>query len=232
MRQGANVALDVGVAEVAPLHRVHATGAYQYRIVPTPLGGFTKRLFDIVVASAALLVLALPLFLVAILIRIESPGPALFRQRRTGFRGRSFSVLKFRTMRTMEDGPHITQARPNDARVTLLGRVLRKTSIDELPQLLNVLVGNMSLVGPRPHAVCHDRAFFLVDRQYVLRFVARPGITGAAQVNGARGVTETAEQIERRLDFDLDYVSDWSLRRDVGILLMTVRVLLGDKNAC
>lgn len=232
MRQGANLALNVGATEVAPLHRVHATGAYQYRIVPTPLGGFTKRFFDITVASAALLALALPLFLIAILIRIETPGPALFRQRRTGFRGRSFEVLKFRTMRTMEDGARVTQARPNDARVTLVGRVLRKTSIDELPQLVNVLAGDMSLVGPRPHAVCHDRAFFLVDRQYVLRFVARPGITGAAQVNGARGVTETTEQIERRLDYDLDYVNDWSMRRDVRILFMTVRVLLGDKNAC
>ena len=232
MRHCADLVLDVRDAYVAPLHRVHAAGPYQYRLVSRPVGGFTKRMFDIAVASAVLAAAALPLLLIALLIRVESPGPALFRQRRTGFRGRSFSVLKFRTMRTMEDGAHVTQARPNDARVTAVGRVLRKTSIDELPQLLNVLVGNMSLVGPRPHAVCHDRAFFLVDRQYVLRFIARPGITGAAQVNGARGVTETPEQIERRLDFDLDYVNNWSMRRDVHILLKTAHLLFGDKNAC
>lgn len=232
MRQSVGVILDVRDSYVAPLHSVHGAGSYQYRLVSRPVGGIIKRLFDIAVASAVLAVLALPLLLIALLIRVESPGPALFRQRRTGFRGRSFSVLKFRTMRTMEDGAHVTQARPNDARVTALGKLLRKTSIDELPQLLNVVVGDMSLVGPRPHAVCHDRAFFLVDRQYVLRFIARPGITGAAQVNGARGVTETAEQIERRLDFDLNYVSDWSMARDVSILLKTARVLFGDKNAC
>jgi putative colanic acid biosynthesis UDP-glucose lipid carrier transferase len=233
MQQSAGLSFVSDSADVvAPLHDVHATGAYQYRIVPYPVGGLAKRLFDIAAAAVGLLMLSPALLTIAFLIQLESPGPALFRQHRTGFRGRSFQVLKFRTMRTMEDGTRITQARPNDPRVTPFGKFLRRTSIDELPQLMNVLAGDMSLVGPRPHAVSHDRAFFLVDRHYVLRFVARPGITGVAQINGARGVTETPEQIERRLDYDLDYVSRWSMRRDIGILCLTARVLFGDKHAC
>lgn len=230
MRHGTASIHDI--ADVAPLHDVHATGSYQYRLAAAPLGGLPKRLFDVVAASTALTMLSPILLVVALLIRLDSPGPALFRQHRTGFRGRSFCVLKFRTMRTMEDGAKISQAKPNDARVTALGRILRKTSIDELPQLVNVLLGHMSLVGPRPHAVSHDHAFFQVDRQYVLRFVARPGITGAAQVNGARGVTETTEQIGRRLDYDLDYVNHWSMARDIAILLSTLKLLLGDRHAC
>jgi putative colanic acid biosysnthesis UDP-glucose lipid carrier transferase len=232
MEQSAGLILKQEVNNAAPLHRLHGRGFYQYRLSASPVGGFTKRAFDIVVAACALSVLSIPLIVIGLLVRLDSPGPAIFRQHRTGFRGRSFKVLKFRTMRTMEDGSDLKQARPNDARVTRLGALLRRTSIDELPQLINVLVGNMSLVGPRPHAIRHDRDFFLVDEHYVLRFVARPGITGEAQTNGARGVTETTEQIERRLALDLDYVQRWSLQRDIVILLKTVRVLFGDRQAC
>ncbi len=217
---------------VAPLRRLHATASYQYRVAAKPVGGKAKRAFDVLIAGGALAVLAPLLLLVAALVRLESPGPALFRQRRTGFRGRAFTILKFRTMRTMEDGSCLTQARPGDARVTRLGRILRRTSIDELPQLLNVARGDMSLVGPRPHAVMHDHDFFHLDREYPRRFLARPGITGAAQVAGARGVTDTPEKVQLRLWHDLDYVDAWRLSRDVAILFATVALLFGDRNAC
>jgi putative colanic acid biosysnthesis UDP-glucose lipid carrier transferase len=217
---------------VACLRHVHEPASYQYRVARTPLGGVSKRAFDVVCAATALTLLSPILLVVALMVRIDSPGPALFRQQRTGFRGRAFHILKFRTMRTMEGGRDVTQAKPGDTRVTRFGRLLRRTSIDELPQLINVLYGDMSLVGPRPHAVRHDRDFFLVDRHYTCRFLARPGITGAAQVGGARGVTDTREKIERRLELDLDYVENWSIGRDIHIVLRTVRVLLGDGQAC
>jgi putative colanic acid biosynthesis UDP-glucose lipid carrier transferase len=211
---------------------VHAPAAYQYRVAARPVGGKTKRAFDIVASAAGLLLLSPFLLLIGLLIRLDSPGPALYRQRRTGFRGRAFTILKFRTMRTMEDGRRVRQAQPGDDRVTPLGRILRITSIDELPQLINVLKGDMSLVGPRPHAVGHDHDFFVVDDHYPLRFLARPGITGAAQVAGARGVTDTPDKVELRLWHDLDYVNHWSLLRDIAILLRTAALLFGDKNAC
>jgi putative colanic acid biosysnthesis UDP-glucose lipid carrier transferase len=218
--------------DVAPLRRVHAPAAYEYRIAPAPIGGVKKRVFDVVVSAAALIALLPLLLLLAVLVRLDSPGPAVYRQERTGFRGRAFTIFKFRTMRTMESTQTVQQARPGDVRVTRVGRFLRATSLDELPQLLNVLMGDMSLVGPRPHAIRHDRHFLLADELYPRRFLARPGITGAAQISGARGVTATAEQIERRLRLDLDYVENWSLGRDIYILLCTVRVVFGDKAAC
>jgi putative colanic acid biosysnthesis UDP-glucose lipid carrier transferase len=223
---------DDAAVNVAPLRRVHAQAAFRYRVVEAPIGGALKRSFDVVAAGVGLIALS-PLFaLVCVLIALDSPGPVCFYQRRSGFRGKAFSIVKFRTMTTMEHGSSLTQARPGDARVTRVGRLLRRTSIDELPQLINVLLGHMSLVGPRPHAVMHDRQFFLVDHRYPERFRARPGITGFAQVSGARGVTETAEQIERRLELDLDYLERWSFLRDLGILCRTARVVLGDRQAC
>lgn len=218
--------------DVAPLRRLHAPACYQYRVARAPVGGLTKRAFDVALAGSALLALSPLLLIVAALVRLDSPGPALYRQKRTGFRGRAFTILKFRTMTTMEDGRALTQARPGDARVTSLGRFLRRTSIDELPQLINVVRGDMSLVGPRPHAVMHDRDFFSVDSEYPRRFLARPGITGAAQVAGARGVTDTPEKVQLRLRHDLDYVDGWRLRRDIAILVATAALLLGDRNAC
>lgn len=218
--------------QVAPLRRLHEPACYQYRVAPKPVGGLTKRAFDVLAAVGALIVLAPFLLAVAALIRLESRGPALYRQRRTGFRGRAFTILKFRTMTTMEDGRRLTQARPGDARVTWLGGILRRCSIDELPQLINVVRGDMSLVGPRPHAVMHDRDFYHVDHEYPRRFLARPGITGAAQVAGARGVTDTPEKVQLRLWHDLNYVDKWRLSRDIGILFATVTLLFGDRNAC
>ena len=225
-------AVDGGDNEPEPLRRVHASAAYQYRVAAEPVGGAVKRVFDIIVAGASLICLSPLLLAICVLISLDSPGPVMFRQRRTGFRGRTFTILKFRTMTTMEQGGDVRQVRPGDARVTRIGRLLRRTSLDELPQLINVVLGHMSLVGPRPHAVRHDRVFFGVDEQYPRRFLARPGITGAAQVNGARGATETTGHMELRLLWDLDYVERWSFMRDLRILVATVRLLAGDRHAC
>jgi len=195
------------------------------RIAERPVG-FTgtvvKRVFDI--AASALLLLALsPLLLAtALLIRLESPGPALFRQERMGFNGRSFMIYKFRSMRVMEDGRSMRQARKNDSRITRIGRVLRASSIDELPQLLNVLRGDMSLIGPRPHAVSHDSEMERMVTSYAHRNRIRPGISGWAQVNGFRGDTSTREKIEGRVAHDLYYIENWSLLLDLYIVFLTV----------
>lgn len=194
------------------------------------VGGPSKRAFDIVAATGALAVLSPVLLTVWVLIRLDSPGPGLFRQRRGGFQGRPFYILKFRTMRTCE-GRTITQARQEDDRTTRLGRFLRRYSIDELPQLINVLFGNMSLVGPRPHALAHDREFSTIDRRYAGRHHARPGITGLAQVSGSRGPTDTREKVLERMKFDLQYVSNWSWKMDIGIILRTAMVVLRDRSA-
>ncbi len=194
------------------------------------IGGVSKRAFDILVSGAALVALAPVLVGVWALVRIDSPGPGLFMQRRGGFEGRPFRILKFRTMKTCESRS-ITQAKQTDDRTTLLGRILRKYSIDELPQLLNVLKGDMSIIGPRPHALAHDRQFYGVDRRYAFRHRARPGITGLAQVSGSRGSTDTNEKIIRRLEYDLNYVSNWSWKMDIYIFFRTLRVLWSDGSA-
>ncbi|NGM37624.1 exopolysaccharide biosynthesis polyprenyl glycosylphosphotransferase [Methylobacterium sp. DB0501] len=186
-------------------------------------GPVLKRAFDIV-GSALGLVLLLPLLLaIAVLIKWDSPGPVLFRQSRIGLGNRPFRVWKFRTMSCCENGPVIRQAQPGDPRVTRIGRFLRRTSLDELPQLVNVLLGSMSLVGPRPHAVAHDAHFAgLVDR-YAERHAMRPGITGWAQVRGCRGETPNAAAMQRRVDLDLAYIEHWSVLLDLIILAMTLR---------
>ena len=194
------------------------------------IGGVSKRAFDILVSGAALVALAPVLVGVWALVRIDSPGPGLFRQRRGGFEGRPFRILKFRTMKTCESRS-IAQAKQRDDRTTLLGRILRKYSIDELPQLVNVLKGDMSIIGPRPHALAHDRQFYGVDRRYAFRHRARPGITGLAQVSGSRGSTDTNEKIIQRLEHDLNYVSNWSWKMDISIFFRTLRVLWSDRSA-
>ncbi|BBF94166.1 undecaprenyl-phosphate glucose phosphotransferase [Blastochloris tepida] len=185
-----------------------------------------KRTFDILAATALLMAL-MPLMLgVAALIRLDSPGPALFRQRRNGFNGRVFRIWKFRTMTAAEDGAVIRQAVRNDVRVTRLGRWLRRTSIDELPQLWNVLTGEMSIVGPRPHAVAHNNEYTRRIANYALRHHMKPGLTGWAQVNGYRGETPHLSLMERRVEHDLWYINNWSIWLDIRILAATVRVLL------
>lgn len=190
-----------------------------------------KRALDLVLAGGLLIALA-PLFLaVGILIKLESPGSVVFSQRRKGFNGQEFRIFKFRTMKVMEDGGVIRQARRNDPRITRTGRLLRSTSIDELPQLVNVLRGNMSLVGPRPHAVAHDDGYSKVIAKYALRQHVKPGLTGWAQVNGYRGETSRLELMERRIDCDLWYIKNWSFWLDLRILVLTCFEVLRGRNA-
>jgi len=181
-----------------------------------------KRVFDIVGALVLLIALSPLLLLVALLIKIDSRGPLFFRQRRLGFNQRPFKILKFRTMTVMEDGDDVVQATKNDPRVTRLGRYLRRFNIDELPQLLNVLAGDMSLVGPRPHALTHDRDFERRVAFYARRHNIKPGITGWAQVNGWRGPTDTQEKVQARVEHDLYYIDNWSMSLDLYILALTV----------
>jgi putative colanic acid biosynthesis UDP-glucose lipid carrier transferase len=196
-----------------------------------PLTSFehaAKRCIDVLFAGVALTALLPMLAIVAVAIKLDSPGPILFRQKRCGFNGRCFQIYKFRTMSVLEDGPSIIQVQFADKRVTRLGTWLRRTSIDELPQLLNVLDGSMSLVGPRPHAVAHDNQFDKMVRNYAFRRRVKPGLTGWAQVNGCRGPTPTAASIERRVEYDLWYIDNWSLKLDFAILLQTpIEILLG-----
>jgi putative colanic acid biosysnthesis UDP-glucose lipid carrier transferase len=184
-----------------------------------------KRLVDLLGAGWGLMFLAPFLIFVAVLIRLESRGPALFRQRRTGYGGKTFKIYKFRTMRVAEDGDAVRQAERFDARTTLVGAFLRRSSIDELPQLINVLKGEMSLVGPRPHALAHDRYYGEVIPAYRDRFLIKPGITGLAQVLGYRGATPELAMMAARVEKDVQYIRRWSVRFDIEILFRTV--LLG-----
>jgi lipopolysaccharide/colanic/teichoic acid biosynthesis glycosyltransferase len=165
--------------------------------------------------------LAPMLCLVALAIRLESPGSAIFRQRRNGFNGLEFVIFKFRTMFVVEDGDTIAQARKRDPRVTKLGGMLRRWSIDELPQLLNVLRGDMSLVGPRPHARAHDTEYSQLVGNYAFRHHVKPGLTGWAQIHGLRGETATVESMAKRIEYDLWYINNWSALLDVRIVLRT-----------
>lgn len=181
-----------------------------------------KRAFDIVSASLILILTAPLLLIVAAAIRFDSPGPVLFRQRRYGFNQQAFRIFKFRTMTTTDDGNVIVQATRNDARITRIGRVLRRYNLDELPQLLNVVAGQMSLVGPRPHALAHDQEFERKIALYARRHNVKPGITGWAQVNGLRGETDTDEKMAKRVAFDHWYIDNWSFWLDIAILFRTV----------
>ena len=185
-----------------------------------------KRLFDLVLASFGLLTLSLLLLITCLAIKLDLPGPAIFRQRRRGFNGREFSIYKFRTMTVLEDGPNIRQAQKDDDRVTRLGRVLRRTSIDELPQLFNVLQGKMSMVGPRPHAVAHDNEYSALIENYAFRHHVKPGITGWAQTHGFRGETPDLSLMKRRIQLDLWYINNWSFWLDFRIVCRTAIELI------
>ncbi|GAA0554824.1 lipopolysaccharide/colanic/teichoic acid biosynthesis glycosyltransferase [Rhizomicrobium palustre] len=195
------------------------------------LSGEGKRLFDLAIALPLLIVLAPLLAAIALAVRLETKGPALFRQTRSGMCGRPFKIFKFRTMTVQEDGASVVQAREADPRVTRLGAFLRRYSLDELPQLLNVILGDMSLVGPRPHAMAHDDFYQSRISEYRHRFAAKPGMTGWAQVNGLRGPTPALEQMTSRVSHDVFYVRRASFSFDLKVLLSTPIEIIRPRNA-
>ena len=181
-----------------------------------------KKMEDIIL-GIIIFILSLPVMIcIAIGIKLSSKGPVLFKQRRYGLNGEVIQVLKFRTMKTMDDGAVVVQASKNDPRITTLGRILRRTSLDELPQFWNVLQGTMSIVGPRPHAIAHNEEYRQLIEGYMLRHKVKPGITGWAQVNGLRGETDTLDKMKSRIDYDLYYINHWSIWLDIKIILMTI----------
>jgi putative colanic acid biosynthesis UDP-glucose lipid carrier transferase len=206
-----------------PVVAMCETPFYGYR-------GVTKRLTDVVL-SVTILLLFLPLLLlIAVMVKLSSPGPVIFKQRRYGLDGREIAVYKFRTMSVTEDGAQIRQASKTDSRITRIGGILRRTSMDELPQLINVLQGRMSLVGPRPHAVAHNEEYRKLIKGYMVRHKVLPGITGLAQVNGCRGETSQLEEMEARVNYDLDYLRRWTPMLDIKIILLTaVKIFRDDK---
>jgi len=186
------------------------------------VAGWVKKLEDIVLGSLILLLTVVPMVLIAIGVKLTSPGPVIFKQRRYGLDGKDIVVWKFRTMTVCEDGSEIKQAKKSDHRITRFGAFLRGTSLDELPQFINVLQGRMSIVGPRPHAVAHNIYYRKLISGYMLRHKVKPGITGLAQINGWRGETDTVEKMEKRIESDLEYLRRWSLFLDLKIIVLTV----------
>jgi exopolysaccharide biosynthesis polyprenyl glycosylphosphotransferase len=199
------------------------------RLAITSVERAVKRALDLIVSITAI-VLSLPLFLiVALAIKLDSSGPVIFRQRRIGLEAKEFIIFKFRTMTVLEDGPVVTQACRDDRRVTYIGKFLRRSSLDELPQLFNVLRGDMSLVGPRPHALAHDDHYRVHIADYACRHYVKPGITGWAQVHGLRGETRSLEQMANRVKLDLWYINNSSPGLDLNILLRTCFEVLRDR---
>ena len=197
----------------------------------TTIEEWIKAVFDYVFGSVALILFSPLMFIISILIKLDSPGAVIFKQRRYGADGREIEVWKFRTMTVTEDDEMVKQVTAGDPRVTRVGRLLRKTSLDELPQILNVLQGRMSIVGPRPHAVSHNEEYRRKIDGYMIRHRVKPGITGWAQVNGWRGETDTLEKMEKRVEFDLEYLRNWSFWFDIKIILLTLLRGFGGKNA-
>lgn len=216
---------DTAIADLVgrPLHRLGSSIVVEVQRGPhSSVELAAKRCLDLTLASFAILMLTPVFLLTAIAIKLDSPGPVLFRQQRRGFNGRPFNILKFRSMTVMENDADLKQARVQDPRVTRVGRWIRRTSIDELPQLINVVQGKMSLVGPRPHASGHDAYYDVLISKYYHRHRVKPGLTGWAQIRGARGETPTLESMARRVDLDLWYIDNWSLWLDIRIMLRTV----------
>jgi putative colanic acid biosynthesis UDP-glucose lipid carrier transferase len=197
----------------------------------TSINALNKRLSDIVLSLLILILISPVMLVVALLVKLTSPGPIIFKQRRYGLNGEEIIVYKFRSMKVMEDGAQIRQATKDDERVTPIGRFLRRTSLDELPQFINVLQGRMSIVGPRPHAVAHNEMYRKLISGYMLRHKAKPGITGWAQVNGLRGETDTVDKMAARVQFDLDYLRNWSLSLDLLIIFKTIWLVFKDVRA-
>ncbi|MDY0743840.1 undecaprenyl-phosphate glucose phosphotransferase [Paucibacter sp. R3-3] len=203
-------------------------------ICETPFTGtneLVKRISDIVLSSLILLLISPILLAVAIGVKLSSSGPVIFKQRRNGLDGEEIIVYKFRSMRTQDNGRDVKQAIKGDPRVTPFGAFIRRTSLDELPQFVNVLQGRMSIVGPRPHAVAHNEEYRKLIKAYMVRHKVKPGITGWAQVNGMRGETDTIEKMQARVEYDLEYLRNWSLALDLQIILRTVRLVISDRHA-
>jgi Undecaprenyl-phosphate glucose phosphotransferase len=220
---------DFPIADLVSRPFLPVSGTVVIEIQRPPLTVFErvqKRCLDIGLASFALLMLAPLMITAAILVKLDTPGPVIFRQSRRGFNGKPFQIWKFRSMTVTETGTTLTQATKQDTRVTRVGRFLRQTSIDELPQLWNVLRGEMSLVGPRPHALAHDNYYDQVISKYVYRHHMKPGLTGWAQANGFRGETPTIDLMEKRVEYDVWYVSNWSIWLDFRIILRTALALM------
>ncbi|MFT4101553.1 MAG: undecaprenyl-phosphate glucose phosphotransferase [Burkholderiaceae bacterium] len=203
-------------------------------VCETPFHGTTnaiKRLSDMCIALTAVILTSPLMIAVALAIKLTMPGPVLFKQRRFGLDGQEIIVWKFRSMKVAEDGPNVKQATKDDDRITPLGRFLRRTSLDELPQFFNVLQGKMSVVGPRPHAVSHNEMYRSLVKGYMIRHKVKPGITGLAQISGARGETDTVDKMELRIKYDLEYLRKWSLRLDLWIIYKTVAQVFKDPQA-
>ncbi|KTT39208.1 capsule biosynthesis protein CapH [Pseudomonas oryzihabitans] len=227
------------IPDIFMFHLLHARsesldGLPSISIFDTPMDGashIVKRIEDIVLATIILAMISLPMLAIAIGIKITSPGPIFFKQKRYGMDGKPIEVWKFRSMKVMENGAKVTQATKNDSRITPFGAFLRRTSLDELPQFINVLRGEMSIVGPRPHAVAHNEQYRKLVQGYMLRHKMKPGITGWAQVNGWRGETDTLDKMQKRVEFDLDYIHHWSFWWDVKIIFLTLFKGFINKNA-
>jgi Undecaprenyl-phosphate glucose phosphotransferase len=225
---------DIFAFDLVQARCVEIHGIPMLAICDTPFHGMNavkKRAMDIVLSGLGLLLAAPLMLVIALAVRGTSPGPALFRQRRYGLNGEEIVVYKFRTMTVCEDGPVVVQAARTDQRVTRVGGFLRRTSLDELPQLFNVLQGKMSFVGPRPHAVAHNEMYRKLISGYMIRHKIHPGMTGWAQVHGLRGETEAIEQMRLRAQYDLDYLRNWSLWLDCKILFRTIGIVLRGRNA-
>lgn len=211
---------NLSVSQISRIGNVHT-----FSIFSSPfegLGAITKRIEDIVVGSLITLLILPVLCIVALGVKLSSPGPILFKQDRYGLGGKKIKVWKFRSMKVMENSEIVTQATKNDPRVTRFGSFIRRTSLDELPQFINVLQGSMSIVGPRPHAVAHNEEYRVLVDNYMVRHKIKPGITGLAQINGYRGETDTLDKMEKRVEYDIKYLQNWSLPLDIKIIFLTV----------
>jgi len=225
---------DMFVTDLIQGHTTAVCGVPVISVCESPftgMNGAIKRASDIVFSVLILTLITPVLIGVAIAVKLTSPDPIIFKQRRYGLDGKEILVYKFRSMSVTEDGGTIKQAQKNDARITPLGALLRRTSLDELPQFVNVLQGRMSIVGPRPHAVAHNETYRKLIKGYMVRHKVKPGITGWAQVNGYRGETDTLDKMQGRIDYDLDYLRHWSLRLDINIIFKTVRLVAKDQKA-
>ena len=216
---------DVFLSDLMNSQWVSLNGVPVVSVFESPfygVDGWLKRIEDLLLGTLILAVVAIPMIAVGIGVKLTSPGPVLFKQRRYGLNGKVLDVWKFRTMRVLENGDAVAQAKKSDPRVTAFGAYLRRTSLDELPQFFNVLMGDMSIVGPRPHAVAHNEQYRRLIHGYMLRHKVKPGVTGWAQINGWRGETDTLEKMRRRIDYDLEYVRNWSLAFDLKIIALTI----------